>query len=347
MRSDVPSATLLVDITTVNGVIYGFSFALYCFSAQALYLQHKHSDSHQRQALVTLLMISVVMVFGLINLIADTRGIQVSFVGHAGDPGGPLDYYYHVYQSQGLAHVASVAMFLLRCLLAGTQIWRLYVVWSTSRHLVVIMVLPGLAFLAYVGIIAYNLASYLNWTLELIVFLTQENTLNLFVDLTVTILIVWRIYAVRRRNSRIIGQQNAADHYTTVIAILIESFALLALWQMAEIITLTVQNKSAVPNTADTILFLIITYLLVMYRVTTGRGWTRDTERQLSSLQFNHGRQTTEAGTTRLSHKMSETEYVNFGRQEAIDESASVLETRRKRDYDSVHLPVEDSHSPV
>ena len=37
----------------------------------------------------------------------------------------------------------------------------------------------------------------------------------------------------------------------------------------------------------------VVAYFLVIYRVTTGQGWTKETERQLTTLQFNRGAQIT------------------------------------------------------
>lgn len=37
-------------------------------------------------------------------------------------------------------------------------------------------------------------------------------------------------------------------------------------------------------------------YFLVVYRVTTGRGWTNQTEQKLTSLQWNHASQASVGG---------------------------------------------------
>lgn len=44
--------------------------------------------------------------------------------------------------------------------------------------------------------------------------------------------------------------------------------------------------------------FQVIAYLLVVYRVSSGRAWNAQTDRQISSLQWNHGAQ---SGSTDMS----------------------------------------------
>ncbi|KXN87335.1 hypothetical protein AN958_08960 [Leucoagaricus sp. SymC.cos] len=261
------SAVTLVDFTTINGVLYGFSFALYCLSARSLYLQSKDPDSHPRQKIVMLIFTSLVMALGLVNLAGDTRGVQLSFVNYA-DRSDPhrkgLFFLLGDFANANIGLVDMILMIVLESLLMGiqaghsslsspvaqlaSQVWRLWIIWNMSRYSTLTVIVPGLALLAFgalqTAIIILPLQSLrsLQW-----LGVTSES-LNVFVDIVITVLIIGRIIAVRRHNSQALVQSHSSsssgNHYTTVIAMLVESFGLLTLWQIGEIVTIAIAAKT-------------------------------------------------------------------------------------------------------
>ena len=130
VTSDSPAIllalSLLIGLTTVNGALYGLSFVLYYLSAWSLYLQSKYRDVHSRQRIITLIFMSVVMALGLVSLVSDTRGIQLSFVTHADDPDPGrkgLNYFFNTYEIvNGFGIATQILMIILQCLLTGVQV---------------------------------------------------------------------------------------------------------------------------------------------------------------------------------------------------------------------------------
>ncbi|KXN84542.1 hypothetical protein AN958_12353 [Leucoagaricus sp. SymC.cos] len=302
--SSLLNAVFLIGLTTINGTLYGIAFTLFCLCALSLYLQLRDPE-HRRQTIFTLVHMSFIMAIGLINLAVDARGMQESFINHADDPeGGGFMYHQDVSLHQPIALGCLALGVLFDCLLFGIQIWRLWVVLSSSRYAIFVIAPPVLASLAYLSI-------------ELFVviltgkgkpapsngFFTAYESLNVAVDLFVTLSIIACIMIVRKQQNKLMGKSTLGSQYTTIITILVESFALNTLWMTAEIATSQsngFQGYSAYYFLSGSQPYIqIISYLLIVYRVATGRAWKEDTGKKLTSLQFNRGLQTIE-GTSRV-----------------------------------------------
>lgn len=97
--------------------------------------------------------------------------------------------------------------------------------------------------------------------------------------------------------------------YLSLVAILVESFALESVWGITAIILYGFNNPSYILFMANDSTIKVrvsvaslrpftnlqhvqvISYLLVVYRIATGRGWTNRSQRDLTSLQWNRGLQ--------------------------------------------------------
>ncbi|KAJ3568918.1 hypothetical protein NP233_g5397 [Leucocoprinus birnbaumii] len=88
-----------------------------------------------------------------------------------------------------------------------------------------------------------------------------------------------------------VGKLEGSNQYFSIITMLIASFALEFIWMTINIATgfsndiQTVSVNMASGDLAPSI--QIIAYLLIVYRVSTGRAWKQDTEEKLTSLQWN------------------------------------------------------------
>ncbi|KAJ3561510.1 hypothetical protein NP233_g10154 [Leucocoprinus birnbaumii] len=87
---------------------------------------------------------------------------------------------------------------------------------------------------------------------------------------------------------------------------LVESFALVFIWSTISIATSF--SDGGAPKSVKLVFgellpsIQIIAYLLVVYRVSTGRAWKPDTEEKLTSLRFHHEEQRiTQLNTTQVS----------------------------------------------
>ncbi|KAF9444769.1 hypothetical protein P691DRAFT_635524, partial [Macrolepiota fuliginosa MF-IS2] len=86
------------------------------------------------------------------------------------------------------------------------------------------------------------------------------------------------------------GASETSKQYMGIVAMLIESYALESAWTLTILILGFLGNTPAGTFFVDCdIAIEIIAYLLVIYRVSSGRGWNRQTGRQISSLQFQAG----------------------------------------------------------
>ncbi|KXN87325.1 hypothetical protein AN958_08950 [Leucoagaricus sp. SymC.cos] len=323
--------------------MYGFAFALYCLSAWSLFKQRKDPDQ-SRKSLFALGHISIVMACGLIKLAVDTRGTQLSYIDHADYPdGGAYFYDANVFATTSVATASDSLMIFLDCLLFGTQIWRLWIVWSISRYVYLIVLVPTLSLLTY---LALQIVTFTQ--IELITALQLDAVLeglNLLTDLLITIPILLRVILVRRHHAKIIGHSALGDggSLISVVAMIVESFAIVSIWVTAEIVVTSLISKEIRANSviylilAESEQFMrIIAYILLVYRVTTGRAWKRDTERQLTTLQWNRDPQTTGGFTTRLSLSESPEQPESSLLRDRGSEGANVSPTREKSDNSDI-----------
>ncbi|KAF9443878.1 hypothetical protein P691DRAFT_632109, partial [Macrolepiota fuliginosa MF-IS2] len=106
----------------------------------------------------------------------------------------------------------------------------------------------------------------------------------------VTALIIGRLLLVHRRHINIMGTSETTKQYMGIVAMLIESYALESAWTFAILISGFLGNRAIADFFVQCDAAIeIIAYLLVIYRVSSGRGWNRKTEQQMSSLQFQAG----------------------------------------------------------
>ncbi|KAJ3568167.1 hypothetical protein NP233_g5889 [Leucocoprinus birnbaumii] len=154
--------------------------------------------------------------------------------------------------------------------------------WSSSRYRILIIIVPSLAHLGFLvmeGVTTHNiLFGYEIFTKkQSVVIDVVRRSLTLLTGLFVTSLICTRIALVQRKHIQIMGSGS------------LESVKIAFAGLLPFIQT--------------------IAYLLVEYRVSTGRAWKKDTEEKLTSLQWNRegqqGQQTMQLTTTRSSIHIS------------------------------------------
>ncbi|KAJ3568914.1 hypothetical protein NP233_g5393 [Leucocoprinus birnbaumii] len=297
------SRTEVVTLTTVEGTLYGLSFALYLTCCRLLLLELSKNKERRRQNLFTLSFMSLIMTCGLLNLVADTRGIQVSWVDHpTAAPGSSLIYEANVYFHSAIAGMGYVVAMLIELLTNGTQ---LGAPWVHRLALVLIfgwiVLVTDLDLVIEIMAISDEIGHQIFIGSQGLVITTIQQGLTMLAGVVVTSLIGARIALVRRKHIQIMGKSEVSNQYFSIISMLVESFALEFIWMTINIATYfsdDIQSRSVDE---------IIAYLLVVYRVSTGRAWEKDTEAQLSSLQWNRdAQQTTQLTTTRASAHISD-----------------------------------------
>ncbi|KAJ3561509.1 hypothetical protein NP233_g10152 [Leucocoprinus birnbaumii] len=237
------SRTEVVTLTTVEGTLYGLSFALYLTCCRLLLLELSKDKGRRRQNLFTLSYMSLIMIFGLLTLAVDTE--DLAFVDYMESL--KISFLHHNDSQFDAPAVYRLALIVEMSDVVGHRIF------TTSQDRVLDAVRQGLTMLT---------------------------------ALIVTSLISGRIAFVRRTHVRTMGKSDISNQYLSIISMLVESFALEFIWT-------TITIGTSLSNGVG-----IIAYLLVVYRVSTGRGWKRDTEEKLTTLQWNRdGLQTTQLTT--------------------------------------------------
>ncbi|KAJ3560122.1 hypothetical protein NP233_g11037 [Leucocoprinus birnbaumii] len=260
---------------------------------------------------------SLIMICGLLNLAVDTRGIQVSWVDHPSSaPGGSFAYQVLTYTRTAIASLGYVTVMLIELLTNGTQIWRLSIMWRVSRYHLFIIMIPSLALLGSIVIEIVEICNIISgrpistdsqWP----VIAAVRQGMMMFTGLIVTSLISARIALVRRTHIQTMGESDISNQYFSIISMLVESFALEFIWSTMIITTNFWPDNVRASAVNDVFINLqssieIITYLLVVYRVSTRRAWEKDTEEKLTSLRWNRDAQrTTQLTTTQTSIRIS------------------------------------------
>ncbi|KAF9447798.1 hypothetical protein P691DRAFT_760459 [Macrolepiota fuliginosa MF-IS2] len=278
----------LVASTTINGVLCGIALSLYFLSARSLYPQLK--DPHQRRPYTIFMFVyaSVVMICGIIFLASSTWGAQSAYISHNTFPGGAQEYFQSTYQfKQPGGIIESASGITVDILTVGVQIWRLWVIYSATRYAIAVVALPLLLFLCFIVMEIINILPTLGGQFFIMATIV---TSQLAIDLFVTALVVIRLLVVRRRHVELMGVSDISKQYMGIAAMLIESYALEFVWIVATLVAYFLKNWPVFTFLAYCSgLVEVVAFFLVIYRVSTGRGWNKQTLRQTSSIHFQAG----------------------------------------------------------
>ncbi|KAF5362243.1 hypothetical protein D9756_001992 [Leucocoprinus leucothites] len=315
----------LVSTTTIQGVLYGIGFILYCMCQRLLYKDFRKGDKPRHTILLFLHSFLVFVVASMVLVIL-TQTALLAYLDHNDSVGSPILY------EKGLLPVKPPSTYKLLNIVIGplicflvdaAEIWRIFIIWSESPyrvHAVVVSVLCSLAnpsmsisaYLLFAAMVMWDVSAFFIYSAIALSSPTNTSS-NIQIIVcngieTITILIYFlliagRIIFVRRRIAKMMGEtfSSLSNGYTSVVAILAESYAL------AAVVSLGATISSAAFDVRRPALFFfraisphvnMISYLLVLYRVLSGRAWNRDTERQLTTLRWNYQDTNT---TTRIS----------------------------------------------
>ncbi|KAF9444766.1 hypothetical protein P691DRAFT_635204, partial [Macrolepiota fuliginosa MF-IS2] len=273
-----------ISSTTVNGVLYGIALSLYALSVRLFYPQLK--DPHQRRHIRFMFAYaSVVMICGVIFLALNTREIQLAYIDHNKFFGEA--YEYEVTDQHTLPGGITMGTFsiIIDVLTLGIQIWRLWVIYGTTRYAIAVIILPLLLFFCFTGKSIMRSALGSDNIREIFAIDVTAIVSQLTIEILVTALIIGRLLVVRKHHINIMGASETSKQYMGIVAMLIESYALESAWTLAALISGFLVSSTVGTFFIDCDSFIeIIAYLLVIYRVSSGRGWNRQTGRQISSL---------------------------------------------------------------
>ncbi|KAF9446276.1 hypothetical protein P691DRAFT_214834 [Macrolepiota fuliginosa MF-IS2] len=284
----------LITPTTINGVLYGIAMSLYVLSARSFYPQFK--DPHQwRHATFMFVYTSVMLFSGIAVLALSTQEIQLSYIKHNTFLGEPVtfDQFYVPRQPDGIAN--NVFGIIVDFLTAGIQIWRLWIIYNATRHATTIIVLPVLLFLCLVVMDIVCTLPLSNSDVPAVA-IRLAMTSQLVITVFVTISVISRLLYIRRRHIKLMGATDISKQYVSIVAMLIESYVLESVWILMLLLSYFLDNIAMFTLLINCDAIEVIAYLLVIYRVSTGGGWSKQTEGQISSLYFREERDTHTVG---------------------------------------------------
>ncbi|KAL1748534.1 hypothetical protein HDZ31DRAFT_6941, partial [Schizophyllum fasciatum] len=272
---------LMADRTNFIGAIlgggaWGVLLAVSFMTVQALVAcMSPRSRASPAHALPLLAFVVAMFACGTVNYAANTDISRRMFVDNRLYPSGPSAFLMRHYDDRiNILGNASyvVANFLANALL----LYRCFVVWAKRWW---IILLPGCVYLASTTmsiLLLYQTSQptqslWLNINIGLVYF-----SLSLAVNLLLTLLIVGRLLAMRKRVQKMPGAQNAHT-YTSVAALIIESAAPYALTNLVFTVAYGLGSPGA--NVLLPILphIMCTSSMLIILRVASGRAWTAQT----------------------------------------------------------------------
>ncbi|KZT23819.1 hypothetical protein NEOLEDRAFT_517483 [Neolentinus lepideus HHB14362 ss-1] len=313
----------------LNGVLYGFQLIISFLSTQ--YLVHSRNQlARDRERLMGN---SFYIVYTVILLFCVTWGWamnalmgQLMWIEHRDFPGGPVAYMYA--NSAAWFDVIGSAMPLIANIMSdGLLIYRCYILWYGHPWLIVF---PSLVYLASaaMGIIA-TVESALPGSNFF-----QEHTTNFAIpwvslscalNAIVTILIASRILSARREIRAILPSQ-AADQYTGIVALLVESAFPFTAFGIFFAVTLGQNSPLSLVGMQMWGAFIGISPQLIILRVAMGRAWTRDTTAKIISHEISFAtRGPVDTADTGMVENNSCTDVESVGQKIQSDKSQDTL----------------------
>ncbi|KAF8968625.1 hypothetical protein BDZ97DRAFT_1799334 [Flammula alnicola] len=270
-RSDVSDAALLNDRAWLHGgmlanISYGINIALFVLTFTVLHARSSRERSRQTtllQGYISLVFALCTLSIGAQTLMADDRG------GYSASQKGAV-----------VAVVGNVCFAVMNWIASGLLIWRCVVIYKNSTApLWLVMCVPKILLLTSLvtGIIYLvhlsHLAS-LSWTSTTLTLIYAVARLSL--KMTLTLMIVIRLYFYRRRITQLVGSKYAG-HYTSLVSMLIESAAVMDVMTIFFIVAFALRSPVVdVPLQANVQIEAIAAYMIV-FRVAQGTAWSSGT----------------------------------------------------------------------
>ncbi|KAF7352525.1 hypothetical protein MVEN_01217500 [Mycena venus] len=279
MTLSLTSASASFFGTVVGSLLYGLFFVLAILSA-VLHIQHimrGHQNASRRTIMGSVLRNPMIMA-GIMLFLTVTAHWILDIIDTAYgllESENPKVYFLALIRPRA---VTGFAFLLVSLVICDTMIiYRLWIVWNKSTLVVIFPVITLLGMLAC-GIgdthqFAITAVGESVFTQEFARWIVADSVFNLLTNVYSTGLIAYRIYTINARMS-IVTRVHGGDDLKSVMAILVESSALLSAWIVFHMITYS--TKSAleifVLNTLGTVSGL--SFMLINIRVALGWGQT-------------------------------------------------------------------------
>ncbi|KAJ7353528.1 hypothetical protein DFH08DRAFT_692544 [Mycena albidolilacea] len=281
-------------------------FTLWVICVYFLWQQMRTGSRERNRCAFFLGYISVMCVFGTMYTVTTVHATTISYVQHRDFPGGPEAYNNFVLFSAPVGIASNVSYILTNWMADGLLLWRLVVLHHGSPYTKLIVTFPTLM---YLGTIAMGIMLIIQtshpfgslWANGTINFALPYFVLSVSMTVIATGIMIARLLVARGRLQRLLGSSDNSEPYIGVAAMLVESCALYSTFSLIFIILFAVNNPiqyvflSALANVQ------IIAPLLIIFRVSQGKAWTRNTEKYLHSTLEHSGQQQSNSRSITLS----------------------------------------------
>ncbi|CCM05255.1 uncharacterized protein FIBRA_07465 [Fibroporia radiculosa] len=266
----------------LSNIAYGMQLTLFvmCFVT----LVRKMDRHNFRRQLFLLSFICVIFTIGTLFMGSQAKFTQQAFIEYRNYPGGPS-----VYEEAEFANpvdeIANVCFVVGNWLLDAFLVWRFMVIFRDFGQgwLAALTFFPVLMLLASV---ALGLALLIDMTgsspFAFVNITLAYYVMSLSLNVIVTLLIVGRLLIYRRRMARVFGTKESSD-YLNISAILIESASLYSIFAVLFIVPFGLGNSLANVFLDSVSQVQIVSSLLIIYRVATGKAWSQSSATELTT----------------------------------------------------------------
>ncbi|KAG7452005.1 uncharacterized protein BT62DRAFT_275787 [Guyanagaster necrorhizus] len=281
------AADLLVERSNLNGmalslVAYGilFTMAIQCYSGLLSMRARRGTTQWWLWIYVT-----TVLALATVAIGGNQKFTEMTYIDYRDYPGGPnaftTDFYATPINLMCFIYVS------LGWFADGLVLYRFFVIYNRS---IWVALVPAVLFLAGIGtstglVVSIAKSEESFWANSSVHFGIAYWTISVSLNVIFTCLIITRLLIIRRQVKAIIGSSHGT-HYTSIVAILVESASLYSGWALVFLITYA--RNSWVQNILLPPLGQIqgIAPLLIIMRVVSGRAWSKSTDFNTSSMQF-------------------------------------------------------------
>ncbi|TFK62943.1 hypothetical protein BDN72DRAFT_803760 [Pluteus cervinus] len=274
----------LMACTTVGAAAYGIMFTLYLICGYFLWAQM--SKENRRRNAFYLGYTTVMFILGTLYVASNAWIADLSYVQHRLYSDGPAAYALSIYSEPNTV-LGSVCWMLINFMADGLILWRFMVLHKGVDHYFVVILFPSLI---YAGCITFGLLTVIQSSLpehsfrsaSAINFALVYFSLSISLTTIATTSMLCRLLVFRRHVQGVLGSQ-FGKQYTSIAAMMVESAALYAVFCLVFVILYALDNTIQWIFLSALAQIQIIAPLLIIFRVSQGKAWTRNTRTTLMS----------------------------------------------------------------
>ncbi|EAU92219.1 hypothetical protein CC1G_10105 [Coprinopsis cinerea okayama7 len=266
----------------MSGILYGISLMMYIATMQGL-LQKSVTRTSAKARRFFAIYSTILFLLLTIDIAVNAIWSQLCWIDGRNHPGGVLGYIGENmavwYQTMGSTTVVAM-IFMGDALL----LYRMYVIWGQNIY---VLILPCLAYLCAFALAIIQLvtaampgASLFNG--KSINFGVPYYTITISLNVVITSLICYRLRRLSKTVSQALGRDNARM-YTSVAAMLVESAAPYSLVGIMFLIPYALESQTALSFGQVWAKLTCICPQMIVFRVISGKGWTKETVTQAES----------------------------------------------------------------